>query len=95
MATREAAQAAQAVVQRDQRWVAQIQSAYNVLYHRLERGWNGLLGAQQYLSGDPLRDTGAAGALLADARHSISRPDSQAMRTHGKRGKEDVRRLFR
>lgn len=95
VATREAAQAAQAVVQRDQRWVAQIQSAYNVLYHRLERGWNGLLGAQQYLSGDPLRDTGAAGALLADARHSISRPDSQAMRTHGKRGKEDVRRLFR
>lgn len=93
VATKEAVQAAQAILQRDQRWVAQIQSAYNVLYHRLERGWSGLLGARRYL--DPLRDTGAAGALLEDARRSISQPASQALQTHGRRGKEDVRRLFR
>lgn len=93
--TKEAVKAAQAIVERDRRWVAQIQSAYSVLYHRLERSWNGLLGVQQYLSGGPVRDAGAAGTLLADARQSISRPSSQAMRTHGKRGKDDVRRLFR
>lgn len=97
LATKEAVQAAQAIVERDRRWVAQIQNAYNVLYHRLERSWNGLLGVQQYLSGSggPLRDAGAAGTLLEDARRSISRPSSQAMRTHGKRGKDDVRQLFR
>lgn len=97
VATREAAQAARAVVERDRRWVSQIQSAYSVLYHRLERSWSGLLGVQQYLGGaeGPVRDTGAAGALLEDARRSISQPSSQAMRTHGKRGKEDVRRFFR
>lgn len=93
--TKEAVKAAQALVERDRRWVAQIQSAYSVLYHRLERSWNGLLGVQQYLSGGPVRDAGAAGSLLADARQSISLPSSQAMRTHGKRGKDDVRRLFR
>ena len=97
LTTREAVQAAQAIVERDRRWVAQIQNAYNVLYHRLERSWNGLLGVQQYLSGSggPLRDAGKAGTLLEDARRSISRPSSQAMRTHGKRGKDDVRHLFR
>ena len=96
VATKEAAKAAQAIVERDRRWVAQIQNAYNVLYHRLERSWNGLLGVQQYLSGGgPVRDAGAAGSLLEDARRSIPLPSSQAMRTHGKRGKDDVRRLFR
>ena len=76
--------------------MAQIQNAYNVLYHRLERSWNGLLGVQQYLSGGgPVRDAGAAGSLLEDARRSIPLPPSHAMRTHGKRGKDDVRRLFR
>lgn len=95
LATKEAAKAAKAIVERDRRWVSQIQSAYSVLYHRLERSWNGLLGVQQYLSGDPLRDAGAAGSLLEDARRSISLPASQAMRTHGKRGTDDVRRLFR
>ena len=96
VATREAAKAAQAAVERDRRWVAQIQNAYNVLYHRLERSWNGLLGVQQYLSGGgPVRDAGAAGSLLEDARRSIPLPSSQAMRTHGKRGKDDVRQLFR
>lgn len=93
--TREAVQAAQTIVERDQRWVAQIQNAYNVLYHRLERSWNGLLGVRQYLSGGPVRDEAAAGTLLEDARRSIPRPSSQAMRTHGKRGKEDVRQLLR
>lgn len=97
LAKKEAAQAAQAAIERDRRWVSQIQSAYHVLYHRLERNFSGLLGAQQYLSGaeSPVRDTGAAGTLLADTRQSISRPSSQALRTHGKRGKEDVRQLLR
>lgn len=97
LAKKEAAQAAKAAIERDRRWVSQIQSAYHVLYHRLERNFSGLLGAQQYLSGaeSPVRDTGAAGTLLADTRQSLSRPSSQAMRTHGKRGKEDVRQLLR
>lgn len=93
--TKEAVQAAQAIVERDRRWVAQIQNAYHVLYHRLERSWNGLLGVQQYLDGGPVRDEAAAGTLLEDARQSIARPSSQAMRTHGKRGKDDVRQLLR
>lgn len=97
LAKREAAQAAQAAIERDRRWVSQIQSAYHVLYHRLERSFSGLLGVQQYLSGaeGPVRDTGAAGALLSDARQSIPLPSSQAMRTHGKRGMDDVRHLLR
>ena len=97
LAKREAAQAAQAAIERDRRWVSQIQSAYHVLYHRLERSFSGLLGVQQYLNGaqGPVRDTEAAGTLLADTRHSIPLPASQAMRTHGKRGKEDVRQLLR
>ena len=97
LAKREAALAAQTAIERDRRWVAQIQSAYHVLYHRLERSFSGLLGVQQYLGGaqDPVRDTGSAGTLLADTRRSIPLPSSQAMRTHGKRGKEDVRQLLR
>ena len=94
---KEAAQAAQAAIERDRRWVSQIQNAYHVLYHRLERSFGSLLGVQQYLSGaeGPLRDAGAAGTLLADTRQTISLPSSQAMRTHGKRGTEDVRHLLR
>ncbi len=93
--TKEAVKAAQALVERDRRWVAQIQNAYHVLYHRLERSWNGLLGVQQYLGGGLVRDESEAGTLLEDARRSISRPSSQALRTHGKRGKDDVRQLLR
>ncbi|MCI8971162.1 MAG: hypothetical protein HFF99_06815 [Oscillibacter sp.] len=92
--TKEAVKAAQALVERDRRWVAQIQNAYHVLYHRLERSWNGLLGVQQYLGGGLVRDEAEAGTLLEDARRSISRPSSQALRTHGKRGKDDVRQLL-
>ncbi len=97
LAKKEAAQAAQAAIERDRRWVSQIQSAYHVLYHRLERSFGGLLGVQQYLSGaeGPVRDDGAAGTLLADTRRSLSFPSSQAMRTHGKRGTEDLRQLLR
>lgn len=91
LAKREAAQAAQAAIERDRRWVSQIQNAYHVLYHRLERGISGILGAQQFLG--PVRDNGAAGTLLADTRSSL--PTSQAARIHGKRGKEDVRQLLR
>lgn len=94
VATKEAAKAAQAIIERDRRWVAQIQNAYNVLYHRLERSWDGLLGVRQYLKG-PVRDAGTAGTLLEDARESISLPSSHAMQTHGKRRKDDVRQLFR
>lgn len=93
LAKKEAAQAAQAAIERDQRWVSQIQNAYHVLYHRLERGISGILGAQQFLG--PVRDNGLAGTLLADTRSSISLPSSHAIRTHGKRGKEDVRQLLR
>ena len=97
LAKKEAAQAAQAAIQRDQRWVSQIQSAYHVLYHRLERSFNGLLGVQRHIGAaeGPVRDTGAAGTLLSDTRRSIPLSSSQAMRTHGKRGMQDVRQLLR
>ena len=48
----------------------------------------------QYLGGGLVRDEAEAGTLLEDARRSISRPSSQALRTHGKRGKDDVRQLL-
>ena len=57
-----------------------------------------ILGSGKYSLGlieAAVRDAGAAGSLLEDARRSIPLPSSQAMRTHGKRGKDDVRRLFR
>lgn len=97
LAKKEAAQAVQAAVERDRRWVAQIQSAYHVLYHRLEQNFGSLVGARQYLGGKtgPVRDAGAAGTLLADTRRSIPQPSSQAMRTHGKKGMEDFRQLLR
>ena len=59
---------------------AKVTGQHGMLYHRLERSWNGLLGVQQYLSGGgPVRDAGAAGSLLEDARRSIPLPSSQAM----------------
>jgi len=97
VAKKEAVQAAQAVIERDRRWVAQIQAAYDMLYRRLERSFNGLLGVQRYLDGaeGPVRDNAAAGTLLEDMRRSIPLSSSQAARAHGKRGTEDVRNLLR
>lgn len=95
--TKEAVRSAQALVERDRRWVAQMQNAYQALYTRLEQSYGSLLGVQEYLSGAgrPVRDSEAAGTLLEDTRRSIHHPSSQAMRTHGKRGTEDLRQLFR
>lgn len=92
VATREAAQAAKAVIAADRRWVAQIQGAYSELYTRLEQGSSGLRSVRQYIdvAAGLVRDEAAAGALLKDMRQSIP----QAMRTHNGRGTGDVRRLL-
>lgn len=96
LATKEAAKAAQAVIDADRRRVAQIQTAYGVLYDRLERNACALRGVQRYFRETGLvRDAGAAGTLLEDARRSIPLSSGQAALSHGKRGKDDVRRLFR
>lgn len=87
------AQAAKDIVEADRRWVAQIQAAYGALYTRLEQSFNGLFRAQRYF-GNPVRDPSAAGVLLEDTRQSIL-PDAQALRTHGRRGTEDLRQLLR
>lgn len=96
MATREAVKAAQAVIDADRRWVAQIQTAYRVLYDRLERNSCALRGVQRYFRETGLvRDTAAAGTLLDDTRRSIPLPSTEAARVHGKRGKDDLRQLLR
>lgn len=96
VAAREAAKAAQAVIDADRRRVAQIQAAYTVLYDRLERNSCSLRGVQRYFRETGLvRDTAAAGTLLNNMRSSIPLSSVQAERAHGKRGKEDVRQLLR
>lgn len=92
VATREAAKAAQAAIEADRRWVAQIQEAYSALYNRLEQ--TSLLGVRRYING-MVRDPGDAGALLRDTRDSLSLPWAQALLTHGRSEGVDVRRLFR
>ena len=93
VSTREAAQAARDVVDAGRRWVAQIQGAYSALYTRLEQSSGGLSSVRQYVDATEglVRDTAAAGTLLEDMRQSIP----QAMRTHSRRGTEDVRQLLR
>ena len=96
LATREAVKAAQAIIDADRRWVAQIQTAYSVLYDRLERSSCALRGVQRYFRETGLvRDTAAAGTLLDGMRRSIPLSSGEAARAHGKRGKEDVRQLLR
>ena len=95
ISTREAAQAAMVTVDVDRRWVAQIQAAYNTLYTQLTRsGFAGGPGPAGQ-SDDPVRDAGAAGVLLKDMGDSIPLPSSQALHTHSRRSKEDVRQLLR
>ena len=95
--TREYARAAEVTLDADLRWVAQIQAAYGALSGKLKRGLDSLRSVQQYVSRteELVRDTGTAGALLEQVRRSIPQQSSQAMQTHGRRGKEDVGRLLR
>lgn len=93
----EQAQAAGRIVDADRRWVAQIQAVYDALHDRLEQSTGGLSGVCQYIgrAGRPVRDTGAASALLQDMSQSIRLQPAQAMRSHSRRGREDVGRLLR
>ena len=97
VATREEARAAGRTLEADCLWVSRIQEAYGALYTRLERSQSGLRGVYQYVSVTEglVRDTAAAGSLLWDTSQSIPRSAAQAMRTHGRRGMEDVERLLR
>jgi len=97
LSTREAIQAAKKIVEADRRWVSQLQDAYSAMYGWLEQSSSGLNNVRRYINvtGGLVRDDASAGILLEDTRRSIPLPSSQAMRTHGRRGTEDVRHLFR
>ncbi len=96
VSTQEAARAAKRIIDADRRWVAQIQAAYSALYERLEQNSNGVYSVRQYIGVTKglMRDTAAASALVEDMSRSIPLQSSQAMRTHTKRGTEDVRQLL-
>lgn len=94
VSTREAAKAAKRIIDADRRWVAQIQVAYSALYNRLEQSG---FSVQPYINTTegPVRDTAKAGTLLEDMRQSIPRQPSEAMCTHGKKGRDGVGQLLR
>lgn len=97
VSSQEDARAAKRVIDADRRWVAQIQAAYSALYERLEQNSNGVYSVRQYIGATKglMRDTAAASALVQDMSRSIPLQSAQAMRTHTKRGTEDVRQLLR
>ncbi|MCI8304025.1 MAG: hypothetical protein HFF52_05280 [Lawsonibacter sp.] len=97
ISTPEQAQTAGAALEADQRWISQIQGVYSALYRQLEYSFAGLSSVQQYISaaGSLVRDDAVASTLLADMRQSILLQPSQAIRTHSKRGSEDVQQLLR
>lgn len=90
--TREQAQAAWKALDDSIRWVSRIQTAYGALYRQLERS----VGGSQYFKAvrDMVRDGGEADTLLEDMRQSMLLQPSQAMRTHGRRGTENVSQLL-
>lgn len=96
VSTQAAARAAGVVINADQRWVSQIQSAYTALYHQLEESFLGLPGFHQDGEGTerPVRDTAAADDLLQNMRQFIPLQSAQAMRIHSKRGTENVWQLL-
>ena len=78
----------------DCRLVSRIQMAYGALYGRLEESSGALYSVQRYFGRGLVRDTGAANTLLEDMRQSICRQPAEAMKTHSKKGTEDVRQLL-
>lgn len=95
--TRQYAQAAQAAVEADRRWVSRVQQAYGALYGQLEQSYGALPNVCRYLDQKKrlLRDTDSAGTLLEDMRRSLLLQPTQAMRTHNRRGTEDIGQLLR
>ena len=96
VSTQANAQQAEVTIDADQRWVSQIQAVYHALYHQLEQGPSSLYGFRRYAgnAGRPVRDTADASSLLQDMRQSILLQADQAMRTHGRRGKDAVGQLL-
>lgn len=74
------------------RWVSRIQTAYGALYRQMERS----VGGSQYFNAvrDMVRDGGEADTLLEDMRRSMLDQPAQALRTHSRRGTEDVHQLL-
>lgn len=91
--TREYARSAKITLDADSRMVAQVQEAYDTLYGRLEESFSGLYSFRQYINvpEEPVRDNTAASALLQE---TILLQSAQAVRTHSKRGSEDVKQLL-
>lgn len=96
VATREQARAAGRTIEMGRRWVSRIQTAYGALYEQLEHSFNALYHVHQYVdvTKGQVRDDAAASSLLEDTRRSILLQSAQAMRSHGKRGTEDVGQLL-
>lgn len=90
--TRERAQEAWKALDDSIRWVSRIQTAYGALYRQMERS----VGGGQYFNAlrDMVRDGGEADTLLEDMRRSMLDQPSQALRTHSRRGMEDVHQLL-
>lgn len=92
--TWEQAQEASVILETDRRWVSRIQTAYGALYRQMEQSFGGLYSQYINMAQGALRDNGQAGALLEDMTESILLQPSQALRTHSRRGKEDVGHLL-
>ena len=92
--TWEQAQEASVILETDRRWVSRIQTAYGALYRQMEQSFGGLYSQYINMAQGALRDNGQASALLEDMTESILLQPSQALRTHSRRGKEDVGHLL-
>ena len=93
--TLEQAQAAGAILEKDRRWISRIQTAYGALYRQMEQSFGGLYSQYIDMAQGAPRNNDQAGALLEDMTEFLLLQPSQAMRTHGRRGKENVGQLLR
>ncbi len=95
--TQERARAAGKAIAVRRRQVAQIQAAYYMLHDRLEQDLGGLYSVRRYIDRTQamVRNSDTASTLLQEMRRSILGQAAQAMSTHSRRGKEDVRQLLR
>ena len=93
VSTREAAQAAMLTIEAQRREVSRVQSSYSALYRQMEQGFNVLQDSG--VPGGPVRDAGAAGALMQDVRQYIPGQTAQMIRTHGRQEAENVEQLLR
>ncbi len=97
LGTQEQVQAARQTLEEDDKWLSQLQAAYGAMRQQLEQCLGGLNSVHQYIhmTEGLVRDSGAASSLLGDMTQAISLRAAEAVRTHSRRGTEDVQRLLR